>query len=427
MTFEQAIDFIESKRHLGSNLGLLRIEKLCALISNPQKKLKFLHVAGTNGKGSVCAFAASALRCAGYKTGLYLSPYLEEFRESMQINGSWISRDELAALTDRMVPAILAMEADGLFPTEYEIGTALAFLFFAENGCDIVVLETGLGGALDATNVIDAPLVSIITSISLDHTKILGETLEKIALVKSGIIKKNGTTLCYPLQSETAYSVIAARAKAENNAFILPELTQLQIGQSDIHGTRFVYKGLSLYVPLAGEHQVYNAVTAVETLLLLRGKGFLISDEAIAEGLLAVHHPARQEILLQTPLVLLDGAHNAEGAASLAASITHNITQKPLVMIMGILADKDFETAIAFLAPLCDSFIAVRPPNPRALAPEITAKTAAKYCSDTHWAEDYGSAVALAFEKCGRTGAIVICGSLYQVSALREAVRRFIP
>ena len=381
--------------------------------------------AGTNGKGSTCLLTASALRAAGYKTGLYLSPYLEDFRESMQIDGTWIAKDELAALVARIVPVVEEMERGGLYPTEYEINTVLAFCHYRDSGCDIAVLETGLGGTLDATNVIDAPLAAVIAAIDFDHTRILGNTLAEIAAVKCGILKKGGVAVSYPLQDKEAMAVISARAAEEGISLTVPDLSALTVIESGLRGTRFSYKGKSLFVPLAGEHQVYNALTALETLYVLRKRGFELSDEAIANGFASVRTIARQEILHESPLVLLDGSHNPQGMRALADTVKRYVAQRPLVVVMGILADKDYESAISVVAPLCDSFIAVRPPNPRALAPEITAQTAARYVSDATAYEDFGEAVRLALDKCGQTGAVVICGSLYQAAALRNAVKAY--
>jgi dihydrofolate synthase/folylpolyglutamate synthase len=269
-------------------------------------------------------------------------------------------------------------------------------------------------------------LVAVITAIDYDHMNILGKTLREIAAVKCGILKPNSVAVSYPLQHEEAMTVISDRAREEGIPLLVPDLSALSDVRPTLRGTHFTYRGLSLFVPLTGEHQVTNALTALTALFALRERGFALPDTAIAGGFSRVHILARQEVLCESPLVLLDGSHNPQGLRALADTLRRFVPQRPLVLVMGILADKDYEAAIAAVAPLCDSFVAVRPPNPRALAPAETARVASRYVSDVTSCEDPREAVRLALAKCGKTGALVICGSLYQAAVLRNAVREFI-
>ena len=305
MNYEEALSYIHSLLVFGSQPGLERISELLEKLGNPQNKLKFIHVAGTNGKGSTCTMLSSVYKQAGYKTGLYTSPYIVDFRERMQIGGEYIPQDTLARLTKRV-------KDTGVVVTEFEFITALAMLWFLEENCDIVILEVGLGGRFDATNIIKAPLCSVIMKIDYDHTAILGDTIEQITAEKCGIIKDNAPTVSYPLQEPAALNVIV-----EHNAHtVVPNLNNLEIVSSGIKGNSFIYNGAEYSTKLIGQHQVYNAITAIEA---VNAAGLKVSQADIVTGIKNAQIPARMELISENPLVFLDGAHNPNGAEAISA------------------------------------------------------------------------------------------------------------
>ncbi len=412
--------FIRDAAALGSRLGLERVERLCALLGNPQDCVPILHVAGTNGKGSVCAMTAEALSEAGYRTGLYTSPYIESIGECLAANGEPISGGELAAMAGEMEPHARAMAEEGCAPTQFELETALAFLWFWRKNCDIAVIETGLGGRLDATNVISKPLVSVINSISLDHTRILGDTIAQIAREKCGIVKPGSIVVAYPVQQDAAWGVIRESAAAASNPLSVPDLTALRELRSDLGGSDIEYKGLRLHVSMPGHHQILNAVTAVEALLTLRGYGMEISDVAIATGIGRARVPMRQELISGTPPILLDGAHNPEGLQALADTLKRHFFGRRTAVVMGMLADKDCAASVGLIAPLCGRFIACKPQNARALSSEQTAGHAREHCCDVAVADDSTAALHDAVRYAGADGAVVVCGSLYLAGPVRK-------
>lgn len=426
MDYAQAAERLKQTARLGWKPGLESVRRLCTLLGNPQDAVPTVHVAGTNGKGSTSAMIASALRAAGYKTGLYTSPHLTDWRDSFEIDGKKITPEEFAhALTEVYVQAD-AMATEGLVPTEFEILTACAFHWFAQSGCDIAVIETGMGGRLDATNVIAHPLVSVITPISYDHMAYLGDTLTQIAREKCGIIKPGGITVYAPDQPEEAMRVIRESAEKSGNALILPDAGYLSEHHTDFTGTSLIYRGIRTHVRMGGLHQRENAMTAIEALLALRQCGFAMTDEAVAQGISEAYLPARQEILREHPFVMLDGAHNLQGIESLAQTVC-GIPNLPLIVVMGMLADKQYAQSIGIMAQLCDRFIATSPDNPRALAPQAVAEVALQSGVDVAAYECIEDAVQDAAAFAGTDGAIVICGSLYMADAARRAVDQYIP
>lgn len=421
MTFEDAIGYLEGTLRFGSKPGLERVRRLLELLGNPQDGLRFIHVAGTNGKGSTATAIADVLACSGVKTGLYLSPHVCDFCERIQINGSMIPREALAEGMEAVKPVVEAAAREGLQATEFEIVTALALRWFRRQNCGAVVLEVGLGGRFDATNVISRPLVSVITSISYDHTAILGNTLSQIAFEKCGIIKAGGVTVSSP-QNEEAMRVIRRICAERSNTLAVPDIAGAHVLNESLDGTKIIYEGEEFFIPLAGRHQIGNFLTAYEALKALRGQGFAFDGGAVRRGMAAVRIPARLEVLHREPLVLLDGAHNPAGASALAGAVRRYLHEPP-VLVLGILADKDYETVIGTLAPLAKAVVAVRPDSPRALDPQKTAETASRYCPRVFPCEDH----AQALEKALETGApVLICGSLYLAGSMRRAaLRRF--
>ncbi|MEZ4358467.1 MAG: folylpolyglutamate synthase/dihydrofolate synthase family protein [Eubacteriales bacterium] len=427
MTYDEAIEFIKSTNRFGSKPGLENISKLCELLGNPQDTYNCIHVAGTNGKGSTCSMIASILRTAGYKTGLFVSPYLDSYADSIKINGKTASEGLFADAVSLVKDKLESMPQGLLNATEFEILTAAAFLLFSKAGCDIVVLEVGLGGRLDATNVIRNPLACVITSISLDHTDVLGDTIKKIAYEKCGIIKPDGITISYPLQNEEAFRVIKETALLKNNLFVVPDKKLTFKKAADLDGAQIVYDDINLYIPLIGKHQIYNAMTAVETILTLREhRDMKVKDEDIVYGIKNTSLPARQEVLFKKPYILLDGAHNPDGVRTLAATIKTSLKGRCIAVVMGMLEDKDFETSVSMIAPLCNMFIAVEPESGRALKNTDLARVAAKYLNNIAKSDDYMEAIKIAYEYCGKGGAIVVCGSLYMAGKMEKTIHQFI-
>jgi len=422
MTYEEAINKITSLLRFGMKPGLERVEKLLELLDNPQDKLKFVHVAGTNGKGSTCALISSVVRKSLYKTGLFTSPYVTDFCERMQINGEMISHEDLAALVEKTFPVVEQMAANDEIITEFEFITAIAMQWFEQNDCDIVVLEVGLGGRLDATNVIKTPLVSVITSISLDHTAVLGNTLEQIAYEKCGIIKENGITVCYPDQKPEVLEVIRNTAAARHNQFILADINSVTLLSMNITGTGLEYNDLLVSLPFIGEHQVKNAVTALAVIEVLKDEGYDIADHSIEAGFSSASFPARLELISSDPLVLLDGAHNPDGTAALADAVRKYLAGKKVVAIMGMLADKDVASATRNLAGLFSHVITLAPANPRAMSAEALAAHWTSLGTSAEAMVDADAALEKALGMLGSDGALLICGSLYLAGELRPLI-----
>ena len=426
MTYNEAVERINSLLVFGSQPGLERIGELVRRLGSPDKSLRFVHVAGTNGKGSTCALIAAALREQGYKTGLFISPYVLEFRERFMINGEMIPPQTLAGIVEEIYPLVETMKAEGKIITEFEFVFAAALVWYAREKCDIVVLETGLGGRFDATNIIDCPLVSVITSISLDHTKILGDTYAKIAFEKCGIIKQGGKTVAYADQKPEALDVIRNIAAERDNEFILADSSSAESLHEGLDGIRYTipFDGntLELSLRLTGAHQVKNSVTALCALGALRKRGIAVSDDAIKRGFASVSFPARMELLSTEPVVLLDGAHNPGGAQALANAIRQYIPEKRRVGIVGMLADKDIDTALGMLLPLFDEIITVAPDNPRKMPAEELAGKVSSYCGNVCSFDDYTQAYEYALSRTGRDDALIIFGSLYLASSMRAVI-----
>ena len=423
MTYAECLTFIHSLDRFGSVPGLERISELLELLGNPQEKLKFIHVAGTNGKGSVTMYCASVLKKAGYKVGAYISPFVVDFRERIQFCGEFISEDDLCEVMQEVLPHYEDMKRRGLQITEFELITAVAFVYFAKKNCDVVCLEVGMGGRFDATNVISSPIVSVIVSISFDHVNVLGDTLEKIAFEKCGIIKPTRPVVSYPEQDEDVLAVIMESCAVKGCRLTVPNFNSVQILSDELFDTRFIYDGFEISPKLLGSHQIKNAITAIETLKLVRSTGFNISDEDISSGISDTVFPARMETLSKKPLIIVDGAHNLSGAETLKSSI-EKLEVKPII-IMGMLADKDFESVVGLIAPLCEEFIAVTPNNPRKLGCKALCEAAKKFTSATY-REDYTEAVKYAVSKLNGNQALVVCGSLYLASDMRKVIKTFL-
>ncbi len=424
MIYEEAEARIHALTRFGSQKGLERMGRLMALLGNPQEQLPFVHVAGTNGKGTTSRLIASVLERAGFRTGLFISPFVVEFRERYQINGSMIPKEDFAALMEELLPRLRQLSEAGDEVTEFEAVTALGFLWFARQKCDIVVLEVGLGGRFDATNIIPPPLCGVIASISMDHTAILGDTLEQIAFEKAGIIKQDMDVVTYPFQAPEVLGVFYERCARTGSRLIQPSPGAMEILEETAFGSEFVYGGERCRLPFPGRHQIGNALDAIEALQVLRRKGFAISREQLREGLETARLPARFEVLSRSPLVILDGAHNLQAAQGLADTLAL-VKERPRIAVMGMMRDKDCRSVLEIIGGQCDQLIAVPVLGmPRALPPEEFAALAAPCFSHTEAWTEHLPALRRAAELAGPSGAVVLCGSFYLASQLRPLVPR---
>lgn len=420
--YTRSLSYIHSLLKFGTRPGLERVSALLDELGRPQDKLKFVHVAGTNGKGSFCTMMSEILKSAGYKTGLFTSPYVFDFRERIQINGEMISEEELCEITAEVKAAAEKQAVRGLQPTEFEFITAAALKFFADKNCDVVVLEVGLGGRLDSTNIIKTPLLSAIMSISLDHMAVLGDTVEEIAAEKSGIIKENGVTVCFSRQDEKAEKIIRKTAEEKGNVYIKSSPEDIKVLSCDLSGTKAVYKDMEIFIPLIGEHQVYNAQTAVDAALALNDRDLSISPENIIDGISKARIPARTELFGKNPLTILDGAHNREGVEALLSNLNKFLKGKKLTVIMGMMEDKEYEFAAQEISKLAKNFTATLPSNPRAVSPKVLAEIAEKNCSDVFICENPAEAYRKIYEKAQKDDIILVCGSLYLAGDVRGEI-----
>lgn len=423
MTTQQAIEALHALPRMGQGApGLARMQNLCDHLGNPEKELQCIHIAGTNGKGSLAAMTSSILAAAGYKTGLTISPYVVNFRERFQIDGEMIPPRTLANLTEKVLDAIDAIEAEGgEKPVEFEAVTALAFLWFAREKCDLVVLETGLGGRCDATNVVPHKLVAAITKIGYDHMEVLGDTLDKIAAEKAGIIKEGTVVVNYPDQPAEAMGPILTAAAEAHTSIITPDKDDLTLLRGKRLENRIDYGGYRAALGLPGTHQANHAAMAVEIALALwREFGYDISDDAILQGLADARMPARIEVLRRHPLLLLDGCHNPDGAKMLAATLTRADFEENLVGVLGVLADKDYKDMLSDLAPCFAKIYTVTPNCPRALSAEELQKEA-RFHTDAEAADSVADAIRKAVDYADENNlaGVVVCGSLYLAAEAR--------
>lgn len=410
-----ALDWLQSLPRLSGEPGLDRMKALLAALGDPQKRGRYVHIAGTNGKGSVAAFTANILQKAGFKTGLTISPYVLDFRERFQIDGQMIPPETLERLAAKVRAAAETLAET---PVQFEAVTALALCWFDEEHCDVAVLETGLGGRFDATNAVENTLVAAITRIDLDHTELLGDTVEKIAAEKAGIVKPGCIAVTYPVQEKEALQAIAAACIREKADLVAPEAEDIHLRRGGLFENRMEYGGYEVNLALPGAHQACNAAMAIEIALALWRQGLDIPDDAILEGLEATRFPARIEVLRRQPLVLLDGSHNPAGAAALAATLgAQKLPQKPAA-VLGVLADK---AAAEMLRALSDSFstiYAVTPDCPRAMSADELARLASQELPEVpaYPCADLGQALDTAL---GLPQGAVICGSLYLAAQAR--------
>ncbi len=417
MDYKEALQYINGVSWRGSRLGLERISELLSRLGNPQAELRYVHVAGTNGKGSISAMLASVLKKAGLKTGLFTSPYLSRFNERMQINGKMIEDATVAALVEEIKPIADAMDEH---PTEFEMMTAAALLWFAREHCDIAVLEVGLGGRYDATNVIPCPDCCVIANIGLDHTAILGDTLEEIAYEKAGIIKDGASVVLYQQYGEVMQTVreVCFERAAE---LTVPDFDDIVPEFDSRDGQVFSYKGEAYAIPLLGAHQLRNATVVLETVEVLRRQGFDIEHEAVEAGLYAVSWPARFEIVhADEPWFVVDGGHNPQCAAALAECLKQYFPDDKRVLLMGVLKDKDFKRITEILAPMFDAFVCVTPNSDRALDGSALAELFKKYGKEVQVCGSIQEGVNAARDIAQELeGMVCACGSLYICGEVR--------
>lgn len=420
MTPEEALTYIHSVCWKGSIPGLGRTQELLQKMGNPQNQLQFVHIAGTNGKGSTAAMTASILRKAGYRTGLYTSPYIFRFHERMQVDGQCISDAELAEITEFVKPLAESM-AD--HPTEFELVTCIAMEYFKRHHCDVVSLEVGMGGELDSTNVILPPLVAVLTNIGLDHTEFLGDTLEKICETKSKIIKPGSIAVTYR-EKPSVEAVIEARCREVGAQWMPADFDAIHLISASLEGQIFDWGPYEkLHLPLLGQHQLYNAAVVLTIVNALREKGLAISDEAVRTGIASVSWPGRFELVARNPLFIVDGGHNPQCIEALVHNVRDYLNGRTLTVLTGVLADKDYSDMYADMAQYAACFVTVTPPNPRALEAKDLAAYLSRYGKPVQAAETVEAGVALAKELAGPEGVVLAYGSLYMVGDIEAAAR----
>ncbi len=410
MNFNDSVNYIHSLLAFGIQPGLERIGRLLELLDNPQDKLKTVHIAGTNGKGSTSTTISNMLIADGYKTGLFTSPYVIDFCERIQINGENVDKTLFAECVTIVREKIEELNKQNIVITEFEAITASAFLCFVRAECEYVVLEVGLGGRFDATNVIKNPEAVVITSICLDHTKILGDTLELIAFEKCGIIKKNATVITSLNQQYEVMQVIRKACESKGCNLIITNPKSAVITGDDIFGTEFVCDKKKYKTTLCGDHQIENALNAIATARVLN-----ISQNAVEKGIENTRMIARMEVIGEKPLIVRDGGHN-EGCAKALYNYLKKYNVKNIKMLIGLMADKDVESYVSTIAPLCKDIVTVTPSNPRALDCDSLKNIAEKYCDSVTAINNSKEGYEYILSKANENDTILVCGSFYMMS-----------
>lgn len=427
MTVLEAVSYIDNFTWSTSKLGLERTQELLRLMGNPEKSLRFVHVTGSNGKGSTCVMVESVLREAGFLTGLFTSPYVCDFNERIQVGGKNISDEELAEITGFVAGFADSMEDH---PTQFELITAIGMEYFKRRGCDMVVLEVGMGGAMDSTNVIESPEVCAFTNIGLEHTEYLGNTLEEIATTKGGIIKRGAKVVCY--DGERVVTDVLRRISAEmGDKCVVADFAKLESISVSLSSQKFSYKGAEYEIGLLGKHQLKNAAVAIEIINALR-QNHTISDNALLSGLKKATWPARFEVLRQDPLFILDGGHNPQCAEALTDTLKEilpvvNPKSGKAVFLTGTLKDKDYLKTADIIAPFAKQLVIVTPDNPRALEASSYAKVFRDKGLEAEAVDSVAAGVKRVLEIAGHGGdgtstPIVAFGSLYMAGEIRRRV-----
>ena len=423
MTYKEALDYIHSLYWRGKKSGLLKTKELLELCGHPERELKCIHIAGTNGKGSTAAMLDSICRCAGMKTGLYTSPYIVRYNERIQVEGKQIPDETLVRLTEYLAGLAEQMEVP---PSEYEFGTVLAFLYFKEQNCDLVILETGLGGTFDSTNVIEHPLLCMITALGFDHTAQLGNTMTEIAQAKAGIIKAGVPVVFYGNNKE-GEAVVRQCCETLGATFSMPDFSELvceSVGSLK-ECQRFSYKQWKgMILALRGLYQQKNAALVLEAVKQLRLQGVALPESAVRKGLCQVQWQARLEVLREKPLLLADGSHNPQGMAATVESLRQYFPEKRLQFVFGAMSDKELDVMLPLFLPLAKKVYLTAPSMPRAEAPEQLVLLCEKLCvPGTEFVVCPKITDVLSFlEKESEEEIIVIIGSLYLVGEIKQVL-----
>lgn len=418
MDYAMAMNYINEKNKLGSVPGLVNVKELLRRLDNPQNKLKCLQIAGTNGKGSVFAFVQEVLLAAGYKVGRYISPTIFDYRERFQINKEYIPEDKFTEILAKVSVIVEEMEREGIYaPTAFEIETAIAFRYFYEEKVDFALIECGMGGLLDATNVIDSPFLTVFSSVGMDHMSFLGNSVSEIAKNKAGIIKHSGVCVSYPQRNEVKKELNSVCKEKSAEIYYVDE-DEIYIDNMDINGSKFSYGDCQYEISLLGEHQIYNAVTAIKIFDIIKEKrGLNIKKDYVTDGLRMTSWPGRMTKVSDNPLTFVDGAHNQDGWISLKNSVNKYFTNKKIIYIMGVLKDKEYTRMVDILKDTMSYVIAITPDNPRGLSKEKLAEIIAGYKIPVFCAESADEALRLARDKSDSDSVIMISGSL---SFIRE-------
>jgi len=421
LNYEEALKYITGTKKFSKKHGLDGIKRLCERLGSPEKNLNFVHVAGTNGKGSTSVYIATVLEKAGYKTGLFTSPFIYEFNERIKINNKNISDDELTCVMTEVKSVIDKLMDEGYpHPTEFEIETSMAFLYFNRKKCDIVVLEVGLGGRFDSTNIINNPLVSVICRVGYDHMQFLGDTLDKIAFEKCGIIKEGRPVVVYPYQRDEVKKTVEEISKQRNARLVTCETEKIIIKKSDLSGTIFDACGIcDAETKLCGKHQVYNAAVSITVLQELRRQGFNITDDIIKEGIKDARWPARMEKLNEYPCLIFDGAHNIDGIECFAENVKQLANNKSVIVIFGMVKDKECGRCIRELGTIADILITTTLENPRTETAEILMGKAVHIDCEKYITHSVDEAIDKAFSLSSEESIIFAVGSLYMAREVK--------
>ena len=419
MNIDETLSYIHAVCWRSSIPGLERIRALLALMGDPQKDMKFIHVTGTNGKGSTCAIMASILRAAGYRTGLYTSPFLIRFNERMQVDGRQITDDELCEITAQVRPLADSLDPH---PTEFEMVTAIAFAYFARHNCDIVVCEVGMGGEFDATNVIPAPEAAVFCNIGLDHTQYLGDTIEKIAATKAGIIKPGCDAVLYR-QTASAEEIIRQRCERLGVPLHLADFDGIRLESAGLEGQVFDWEELTgLRLPLLGRHQLCNAAVALTAIRVLQARGWAITDSHIRRGLASTDWPGRFQIIGRDPLFIIDGGHNPQCMGAIRQALEELYPGKKIYFLVGVLEDKDYHSMVGQLLPLAKAFITITPDSQRALQAQALADYLRGEGAEAHSCETVQQGMEKALSMAGPEDVVCVCGSLYMIGEARHVL-----
>lgn len=419
LTYEEALEYIHSTEKVKKSEGHMAMKRLLARFGDPQDTLKYVHIAGTNGKGSCAAMSANVLKAAGYKVGMNISPYVIEFRERIQLNGEFIPKEDLALVTDKVKNERARMkEEEGLELTEFEKVTSIAMIWFRMEKCDVVVLEVGVGGLYDCTNIIKDNLVACIMNIDFDHTRRLGNTLAEIAVNKAGIIKPGCPVVRYPAMKQEALDVIKQTRKEKKSELIVPPMGKIRMESTGFMKSRLSYGGMVIDQSFTGIHQSYNATVVIEAMRALRKQGYNITDEDIRKGIGSTVFPARIEVISESPLVILDGGHNIDGVSRLVKVLRENNIHD-LTAVWASLRDKDPESIVKLISPYVKKLYTVPLHGNRALDSRILADMAKRHIPESYAMDDVISAVDTARENM-TDGGLLVFGSLYLAGDARE-------